>query len=386
MKKFISLLIILLLITPLIGCKESKQEVEKLGIILAEGFDLTPDGKYQYTAQILNTQANPTSKSKDTTEEESSEVVVFSAIGDTPYSATSNLGESYGKSLFFGHSRYIVIGEKLARSGLGLLTDTVFRIRTSRPDILLLITKGKASEIVKASVPNEKIPSNEIENLQRFQKSKGFSPMTSNLEFANSLLNESGTSILGFITLRNDYGTDNVLDFSGSAVFKKDKLAGYMNINETRGVQWIKGKVQGGVITSYLPDNNLVSFFSIDSKSKIKPKLNGDSLYIDVDIQVLGNVIEMSAPLNPMKNHKDMDKLNQLLSKAVKDEATLAINAAQKKFKADVFDFGKTVSEDYPNFWDKNKNDWSSIFSKIKININVSSSVKRPGVISKPIK
>lgn len=386
MKRFISIFILITFIFTLSGCRKSKQELNELGVVLNSGFDLSSDGKYIFTAQILNTQGDTAATSKNNTNETSSDVVVFSALGDTPYSAANNLGESYGKPLFFGHSRYIVLGENLASSGLSLFIDSLLRIRTTRPDTLLLVTKGMAADIVKASTSNERIPSNEIENIHKFQNVKGYSPMVSGLEFANSLSNKTSAPILGTIALKNKYGTDNTFDVSGTAVFKGDKLIGFMNDTETRGVQWVRGRVQGGIILGYFSPNKLISFFQLQSKSKITPILKGNSISIQIDIKSEGNVVEMSAPLNPMKNHKIMYELNASLSNAIKNEILAALNTAQKKYKLDIFNFGNTIEQKYPDFWNKNKKNWSSIFPNIKIDVNVTSNVNRPGVISKPVK
>lgn len=386
MKKFISVFTIIIFTITFTGCRETKQEINQMGIVLTSGFDLASNGKYIFTAQILNTQGESTSASQKNAQQSSSDVVIFTSLGDTPLTAMTNLAENYGKPLFFAHSKYVVLGEKLAESGVSLFMDAVFRTRTTRPDTILLVTKGKADDIIKADVPGQKIPADKIENLAIFQNSKGYSPMVSRLEFANKLLSKTSAPILGLINIKNEFNTDNVFDLSGTAVFKGDKLIGYMDINETRGLQWINGKVQSGTIAAYFPNGDIVNFSIIKSKSKIKPILKDGSLSMQINITEEGNLIEMSAPLNPMKNYKIMDELSVLQANAIKSETLLALNAAQKKYKADVFNFGGIISENYPDFWDKIKSNWSSIFPNLKIYVNVTSSVKRPGFISKPIK
>lgn len=386
MKRLISIFIMIILIITFTGCKESKQEVNQMGVVLATGLDLSPDGKYIFTAQILNTQAETSPGSKNNSGQNSHDVNIFTSSGDTPSAASSNLVESYGKPLFFAHSKYVVLGENLAKIGVQSFIDSVFRMRTTRPDTILLVTKCKAADIIKADIPDEKIPADKVENLAMFESSKGYSPNISRLQFANVLLNKTGAPILGLINIKNEFNTDNVFDLSGTAVFKGDKLIGYMGINETRGMQWINGKVQSGTISASLPNDDIVNFSILKSKSKIKPILKDGSLSMQINIKEEGNLIEMSAPLNPMENYKIMDKLGTLQANAIKSEVLLALNSAQKQYKADVFGFGKIVSENYPDFWDKIKSNWSSIFPNLKIDVNVTSEVKRPGIISKPMK
>ena len=383
MKRIVSIFMIIAFITAFTGCRESKQEVNQMAMVLATGFDLTSEGKYIYTVQILNPQGS--SDSKDKSSEGTSDIAVFTSTGESPADAMNKLSESCGKPLFFAHSKYVILGENLAKAGTSLFLDSSLRRRTTRPENLLFVTKGKASDIIKANVPDEKVPTDKIENITKFQAAKGYSPMVSRLKFANALSNKSSAPTLGVISLKNQFNSDNTFDVSGTAVFKEDKLIGYMDMNETRGMQWIRGKVQDGVIVGHLPDNKLVSFSVLKSKSKIKPVLKNGALRMEVNIFAEGNVMEMSAPLDPMKNYKVMDELSEVQSDAIKNEALLALNTAQKKYNADVFGFGTVISEDYPDFWNKIKSNWPSIFSKLKIDVKVTSSVKRPGIISKPI-
>lgn len=385
MKKIVSIFMIVAFMTGFTGCKESKQEVNQMGMVLATGFDLTEDGRYLITIQILNPQGESSDNYKKNDTEGKSDAAVFSSLSDTPASAPANLAKSYGKPIFFGHSKYVVLGERLAKTGTAKFMDSVFRIRTARPDVAVFVTKGKASDIIEADLPDEKIPADKVENLINFQKEKRYSPMTSRLKFANALLNKTSAPILGVINMKNEFNSDNTFDLSGTAVFKEDKLIGYMDMNETRGMQWIRGKVQDGVIVGHLPDNKLASFSVLKSKSKIKPVLKNGALRMEVNIFAEGNVMEMTAPLDPMKNYKVMDELSEAQSNAIKNEALLALNTAQKKYNADVFGFGTVISEDYPDFWNKIKSNWPSIFSKLKVDVKVTSSVKRPGIISKPI-
>lgn len=57
-----------------------------------------------------------------------------------------------------------------------------------------------------------------------------------------------------------------------------------------------------------------------------------------------------------------------------------------KKLKADIFHFGSKVHRQYPKFWKTAESDWENIFPNLNVEVNVDSSVKRPGIISKPIK
>lgn len=93
MKKVLCMFISVIIVFSAAGCKGTKQEVEKIGLVLAIGYDLTPDNKYKLTMQVLNPEKETSSQimgSNKAGQQISSEVIVYSSIGDTPYDALSH--------------------------------------------------------------------------------------------------------------------------------------------------------------------------------------------------------------------------------------------------------------------------------------------------------
>lgn len=149
---------IIILLVSLSGCRGSNR-LNKLAIVIAIGFDLTPDNKYIFTAQILNPQKEPSSAMGmpgKRGQQASSDIIVLSSMGSTPVDAISHMSTELGKALFFGHSKCIVIGKTLAESDLTLFTDSILRNYESRPDNPLFVTQGDASDIIKAVSIGEK--------------------------------------------------------------------------------------------------------------------------------------------------------------------------------------------------------------------------------------
>lgn len=388
MKRITSILIIIVFTFSLVGCSESKRELNELALVLAIGWDLTEDNKYLASVQILNSQSDSStsmSGQNKNGQQISSDVLVYTMKGDTPHDIISKLSTELGKNIFFSHSKYTVIGSDLAKSGLNLLVDSLLRHTDAREDNILLVTKGKASDIIKTITSEDKIPANVVKNLIRLQLNYGYIPVISRLNFANALYDKTSAPILGVINLQKDT-TSNIFNLSGTAVFNKDKLVGFMDMYQTRGMQWIRGDVKTGTILVHLPDNKIINFQILTVKSKIKSIIKDGTLIMEVNISEEGNIHEMTENLDPMKDYKVMDNLSNLQSEAIAKEAKLAVYAAQKQFKLDIFDFSGIIKRDNPDYWNKIENNWDNIFPNIKVEINVNSSVKRPGFISKPIK
>jgi len=151
-------------------------------------------------------------------------------------------------------------------------------------------------------------------------------------------------------------------------------------------MQWIKGKVKFGYITTLSQKEGKITFEIIRSSSKIKPSLKTGSYTILINVKEESNIREMTGELDPMKNPEIMDRLNIIQNDAITKEIKLAINVSQKKFDADIFEFGEMIHRDYPKEWTHIKGQWENIYANLNIEITVNSSLKRPGSqMSKPM-
>lgn len=385
MKKIMAILMIIIIILSTTSCQRTKQEIDQLSVVLALGFDLTSENKYLLTFQVLDSKKQQSFKTDEITKKQfSSDVLIYAMEGNTPNEAMDKLSTEIGRSLFFGHAKYVVIGEDLARYGLSFFTDVVLRGYESRPSNLLLVTKGKASDIISASTTADTIPANTIEALKKQQSTHGYAPIVSRIDFADALSHKTVAPIIGVVEVVKNK-TDNTFKFSGTAVFKKDKLIGYLDMNETQGLQWIKGKVQNTIIPTVLADDGFITFDVLKAKSKVTAEIIDDTVKIYVNIKEQGNIVEMSPPINVMESPWSMSELSKLKKEAIENRIKLALYKAQKDLKADIFDFGGIVYKTNPNFWKTIEDDWDEIFPTIDVTVNVDSKLKRPGIINKPI-
>ena len=388
MKRFIYIFILVMISIFTTSCKVTKEELDKLGVAVAIGYDITAEGKYMLTAQILNPQKDSSGGmmgKKAGSQKTATDVVVYDAIGDSISACKGQLTTKLGEELNYGHINFIVIGRKLAESGIDMVLDAALRGYKMRPDVLLLVTKGNAFDIIRATSVHEKVPANEVDSILRLQSSFGFTKNVSILDFANSLSSKTDSPVTGVINLSKNNNSDETFEVVGTAIFKKDKLIGFMDMNEARGVQWINGKVQLGYITTSSLDEGKVTFEIVRSSSKIKPLIKNNSFTILINVKEDSIIGEMTGKLDPMKAPEIMDKLEIRQNEAITNEIKLAINVVQKKYGADIFGFGEMIHKDYPKEWNYIEGEWKDIFPNLNIEIKVNSRLKRPGYISKPI-
>jgi|GEM_PF-1392717 germination protein, Ger(x)C family len=388
-KRFNIILLVITIFTSsfcLTGCFD-KNEIEKLGFVVALGIDLDNHNKIIVSLQILES-SDKSQTEKDTKAGKSK---VYICTGNTIYDALYNLSKGLSIPIKFSNEKCIIIGKKFAEAGIKPIIDFSLRFNDMRPTTPVLVTNGDAVDILQMQAPENPISAFVIHDLIKRQKYLCLASTTTNLDFANNMKSESSISTCGIINIdkENKKNLNNSLILSGSAVFRKDKLIGYMNAEETRGMQWIKGKVKLGSLVIKTRDENKISLHIIKSNSSLKPSIIDKKVDIRVNIKAQSNIQEISEHISEDMNFNTnpdiIDRLSKEQDKAIYNEANLAINAAQDRLSADIFDFGNLLYRECPHEWNSIKGDWNKLFPYVNIEIGVSSEIKQTGILSKPI-
>src|SRR5690606_37970675 len=126
-----------------------------------------------------------------------------------------------------------------------------------------------------------------------------------------------------------------VTAIKGSAVFKEDKLIGWIDGIETRSYMLIKNKAKNGIITAdYNNGKESLSFTFRKSKSKMKAEFNEDNISFNIDIKISGSINALYTGQNMMKE-EEINKMEQALSETVENNIAKLMSKAQKEFETD---------------------------------------------------
>lgn len=378
-KYMIFALIITLSSISLTGCRDN-YEIEQLAIVLGMGYDLSKNG-ITVTLQVLKNQ-----DSNDNTK-----VNIYTATADNADNAIYKIRSSVGRKFVYSHINCIVIGENLADKGLASLLDVTMRFNEIRPSVPLLVTKGRASDILNMKSKDNPISSFSIINALEVQKNLGFTALSSNLDFAESITNEPFITSISVIDIDRNYfqnsdaksNNGSIYTFPENAIFKKDKLIGYMSPNQVRGLSWTRGNIQMGSIEIRTADNKTLNLDIKRSSSKRTVSFKNGKFKFKIFIKADTTIRDMSGNTDPNKNPNSLKLLRERQNDAIKSEVKLAITAAQKNLKADVFDFGALVYRTYPQQWKSLKDSWYKIFPNVDIEVIVDSNIIQTGTISK---
>lgn len=361
----------------LTGCVD-KTQIEDIAMVVAIGFDLNYNNQVIISLQIID-HCSSAQNSEGVNELKTS---IYKSAGATIYDALFNLSKSLNKSIGLSNEKCIIIGKNFASSGISEILDFSIRFSQMRPTTPILVTTGNAFDILSEPTPGNSISAFSIDTLIKRQRFLCLASTTTNLDFINNLKSDVPINTCGLITLNKD---GSGIALSGSGVFKKDKLIGYLNSSETRGMYWIKGRVALGNILITSPNQKKMSLHIKNSKSKISSHVENNKISFNVNIKADSSIAENSDITLDFSKPQTIDLLSNSQDKSIYREASLAVNAAQTKLSTDIFNFGNLIYRQSPSKWNKIKNNWNVLFPKVHIEIIVSSEIKQTGATSKSI-
>lgn len=382
MKKCMFVLLILSLF--LTGCWD-RRELNELGITLAIGIDKVED-EYQVTAQVV-----VPSEISAKTSTGRSPVTLFQANGETVYEALRKITKSSPRKIYPGHLRTLVLGEDLAEEGIAESLDFLSRDWELRSDFFVVIAKDMtAGEVLNVTTTIENIPANHMFNT--LKTSEAFWAATNGFLLdeliANLTIDGKEPVLTGILVTGEKMGSSkqNVESITPStqikydelAVFKKDKLVGWLTERQSRGYNGIVNEVQKTVTAISCPEKGKATLEIIQFDSKIKGKINKGKPEVDVNIKVKGNVGEVECQIN-LNDQETIVKLEKNTENKMEEIFNMTIETVQKQFKSDIFGFGEAIHRSNPKEWKKIKKQWDEEFPELTANVKVDVKIVHTG-------
>ena len=377
----------------LTGCWD-RRELNDIGIVVAMGLD-----KDNMTGDIIVTfqMVRPGALKKDGGGESTSPVEIITTQGSTVAEAVNNISKQFDRVAFFAHVKVLVISEQLAKEGLLPILDFFIRNSTMRNLVWLIIAKdGNAKELLTINHGIENVQATYLDNIIK-NKGENSEVSTSDLlTYLKGITSESNP-ISGVMKVvehptmptkeKKDVTTQGI-ELSGTAVFKKDKLVGYLDNIETRGLNWVTGKVKTTIINIPSPNekDKLIAIAITKASSKITPEMRDGKITFIIDVKVEGDIAEQQDNGNYFKYLDSFATLEQIQKDMIEKEIKTTIDIVQTKLDSDILGFGSTYSKKYPQEWKDIKDDWDTIFPTVSYEVKVDARLRNLGLILRPIK
>lgn len=399
-KKWLCCFLICTLCLTLAGCWDSR-EISEIAIVSAVTLDKSDDG--QIIMGMLIT--NPGKMSAQNTNPGQGQSFIFiSEKGTGILDIYQKIQAKVPKELYLSHLRVIVLSQKLASDGVSGILDFFTRYRESHLRAEVVVTKKNAADLFKINTEYEKIPSESIRKKTELVLGTKSTLLTffSNLEeegieaqapeFETGPFEEGSDNKQGTDSNDNqsaETGTQKTaVVFQGTAVFKNDKLLGFLDDRKIKGVINFSGSTDTGSISIPIPAEKGGGFVSLripQSNTDIVPVVNGNKIEADVNIKIEGRIFENESKLD-LSDPKVVHDIENLFKNTLDQELKPLLIKLQKEFNSDIYGFGAAFHRVYRDKWDNElKSHWDEIFPNLPIHLKYDVTIARVGFLTKSL-
>ncbi|MEG6584297.1 Ger(x)C family spore germination protein [Dendrosporobacter sp. 1207_IL3150] len=397
----IVVLMIMLCIT-LTGCNGAR-ESDELAYVLLVGVDRDKEDKLEFTFQI----AIPRSFGGEGAPKDIKEATALISVKADSFAEARDLANSsVSRYLTLSHVKAFIVGEKIAREGIAKTLPALPRFREYRGSMFLMtVREGTAKEFIESNKPQLEVsPSRYIETMMNASdqssnflsstihdyftslKSCCADPYLTLVGITKSQAKEKKSTEKGAIDKTGEYlagsteRTANPADFIGVAVFNNDKLAGYLNNKQTRGLTFVQGKFGRGffVVADPLEPKMAVNLEVEQGRNpKIEANIVNGRAVFKIDIMVEAEITAIGSGINyESKEYREL--LEQQLTTVVKADVEDMLKVTQS-LGSDAAGLGYYIRPKLRYYNDLKKLDWHDMYQNAEIQVVVNSKVRRTG-------
>ncbi|EFM11416.1 germination protein, Ger(x)C family [Paenibacillus curdlanolyticus YK9] len=371
------------------GCW-NRREMNDLAIAVAYGIDKAGDG-YRLTVQVVD--PGEVASQKGSTDR--TPVTTYQATGETIFEALRRMTKVSPRKIYNSHLRMLVISDKVAEDGIANVLDFVSRNHEHRGDFYVVIAKDTtASNTLKILTHLESIPANQMySSLETSERSWAPTSAVTLDELIDDIVSPgkqpavTGLRIKGSQTTGenkrnvNEIASSTQLVYNGLAVFKKDKLIGWLNEEESKAYNYIQDNVKSTVGVVYCPGGGNVALEVMHSATKVKGKVVHGKPTIDVSVRMRANIGEVRCSID-LSEESSLKQLEQNGNRKVQQFIEETIATVQKKYKVDIFGFGEVMHREQPKYWKTVQDDWDTQFQTLAYRVNVECEIRYLGTQS----
>ncbi|KKM11332.1 hypothetical protein SY88_08790 [Clostridiales bacterium PH28_bin88] len=380
----------LLLLTALLLCAPagcwSRREINEVAFVMALGLDFVPGGPYRVTVQVARAEAF-SKEAGGSPREKGFEV--YTAMGTTPAEAVRNLSRQLPRRLLLSHCRIILIDERLAVAGVEPVLDFFQRNHEFRETAWILVTRGEAHDLLKKEVNMQNIPAETISRLMKYSEETSRGHAVTIKDFLQNLITPGVDPVAASVEVLPGpaQGGKPKARLDGVAVFKGDRLVGWLDDKETRGFLWAVGEAGSGVIVVDAPgDRGKVAFEFLRARRKITPEIRDGRLMIRLEIDTEGILADLDNTrmasgrgITARELAGVIEGIEDNVEAAIKDEVRAALLKAQQEYLADIFGFGRAIRRRFPREWRTVAARWDEIYPFVEVQVEVDARLRESG-------
>lgn len=341
----------------LTGCSglPSAREMEDMALLRTMGIDAAPGGV------AVTGSTGPRARGLQAEDEPA---LTLSAQRESLSSACLAMQGQSDSYVFFGYVDQLLLGEELAGEGVRPVLDYFARdTELGLGSQLWLVRGAAAGEMVSAG--GDEGVDRRLETLQTDSK-MGIASLSRTVGEVYIDLLELGSA---FVPALSPVGDETaVVTERGYAVLKGDRLAGYLDGEEARGLELLAGGPSADILEGELPQNKVsVKVISACTGSRLEFQGEGETLSA---LKLTCKVEARLSEYQQRPSREELEKLTAALERQERRRLEEAL-ARLREMKADCAGLGAKAAMFCPARWQALQADWPEVFSQVPIELQV---------------
>ncbi|MFN3090418.1 Ger(x)C family spore germination protein [Bacillus pumilus] len=347
------------------GCWDLK-DIEKLSFVRGVGIDEEDENGVKLTYQNL------VPKTGGTQEADSPGYVNVVSKGKNVLEAVSNVALK-DPPIYSDHLKIFLFGKNQAEHHdiQGTLNHFI-RDDEVRRSSYLLVSRNDASKVINQKLKSQqKVP---VEHIFETSKNRSFNGkilLPTRIGRASDYF-QMGISFL--VQSVDAINGELIYDGAGIIDGKTRKLIGFIPSKDVQSLNWVMDRISGGVVPATYKDFP-ITYEIKKSKTKVEPYLNNGKISFKICIQTNGKLSEDQYPPENSYDAQYIKRFEQIFSKKIKGHIQKAVSHMQNEVGVDPIFLSKHFRIKYPDYWEKHRNEWDTLFQEADIEYDVKVSI-----------
>lgn len=364
----------LILLLPLLSGCYNYRELNELGITTAVSIDYK-DNNFYVIAEVINP-----IKQQDASSSNNSPFVNYNSSSSSLQDAFRKVVLESPRQLYAAQLEIIVLSEEVVNNHLEEVLEYFARDPEARTEIKIIVAKTEDSTkaITLQTLLTSLSSSNIINSLDLQSKVLGMDyPVTLN-ELLNMYIDPYLEVVLPSMTLYGNYEIGDekenittsspkaIVKIDGSTITKDNKILGYLDLEESKILNLINGKLKETIIKMNYYDGYII--FE-PNRIKVSRELDIKNNIIKINISGYSKTKEIQSNID-LKDPKEVKKLNKALNMELEKKITDTFNSIREKYGTDVFGFQELYYRTNYKYFKENCTNWyEDIYPKIKLEV-----------------
>lgn len=424
-KKIFIVAIIISLLSGFNQYSNSAQNIDDLSYAVAIGVDKGETAKYRISLQLTTMESSATesaiSESSGSSEGSEASSNPVSSSGSTASNyiiqtmetdsidSALNIANSYiNKTINLSHCKILLVSEEIAKQGVDPLVNSLINKVETRPDCSIIVSKIPDDEFNNEKKPKiEELISKYYDVASNLETGRGYSETIKLNEFYLTL---NDTFYQPYASLGTTYNTSkntnkqNIsanldaqsktlitnsekqsVEVMGLAVFKKDKLVGSLNANQTLSHQLITNELDFStinIISPFNPNETLDIYISTFKKPNIKVNISNGSPFVEINLYIAARIVSFNSYEINLLTEEKLNLIQDTVKRHLENQIYNYLNKTAKEFNSDISGLGRYAVKNFRTTNDWNNYNWLENYQNCTFKVTVDTSIKTGNLLT----